>query len=66
MTVPHDRQMRDLAAWSDRIGYPVDVLRSAVRRGELHGERPSNWERGRIYVSTEEIERWLAEIQMSK
>lgn len=60
-----DRTMRDLRAWSDRIGYPVEILKGAIHRGELAAERPSGFERGRLYVSEEEMQRWLDSIEVA-
>lgn len=50
--------------WVREIGYPVEVLRSAARRGELKAERPSGFERGRLYISNIEMQRWLDTIQV--
>lgn len=61
---PRDRTMRDLNSWSERVGYPVSVLKAAIHRGELKAERPSGFERGRLYVSSDEMLRWLASIEV--
>jgi hypothetical protein len=49
----------DLNWWSRETGYTVEILKAAIRRGDLRAERPSGFERGRLYVSSDEMERWL-------
>jgi hypothetical protein len=34
---------------SEYTGYPMQILRNAHARGELKAERPSGFERGRLY-----------------
>jgi hypothetical protein len=52
----------DLNWWSRETGYTVEILKAAIRRGDLRAERPSGFERGRLYVSSDEMERWLDSI----
>lgn len=61
-----DRTMRDLNSWSDRIGYPTAVLKAAIHRGDLIAEPPSGFERGRLYVSDAEMNRWLDAIRVAE
>lgn len=49
----------DLNWWSRETGYSVEILKSAIRRGGLAAERPSGFERGRLYVSSDAMSEWL-------
>ena len=55
----------DLNWWSRETGYTVEILKAAIRRGDLVAERPSGWERGRLYVSSAEMDRWLDSVAVS-
>lgn len=49
----------DLNWWSRETGFTVEILKSAVRRGDLKASRPSGWERGRLYVASDDMQDWL-------
>lgn len=54
----------DLNWWARETGFTVEILKSAIRRGDLRATRPSGFERGRLYVSNVEMERWLKSIEV--
>ena len=65
MASARERVLReDLNWWSRETGYSVEILKSAIRRGDLKAERPSGFERGRLYVSSDEMSRWLDSVQV--
>jgi len=54
------REIReDLKFWARETGYTEQILKAAILRGDLKGERPSGFRRGKLYVSSTEIDRWL-------
>ena len=62
MALVNPRKMLTIEMAEDYTGYPAALIRSAVRRGELKAERPSGFERGRLYFKTTELDRWLEAI----
>lgn len=56
----------DLHYWSRETGYTVEILKSAIKRGDLRAERPSGFARGRLYLSSEEVDRWLDSIRVGE
>jgi hypothetical protein len=55
----------DLNWWSRETGYTVEILKAAIRRGALVAERPSGFERGRLYVSSDSMQEWLESVQVA-
>lgn len=59
MSTTSRRKRLTIEAAVDYAGYPERILRNAVTRGELQAERPSGFERGRLYFDPAELDRWL-------
>jgi hypothetical protein len=56
---------RDLVSWSNEIRYTTEILNAAIKRGELRASRPSGFQRGRLYISSDAMQRWLGSIQFT-
>ena len=66
MATKQDRVIREeLSWWARETGYTVQILKSAIRRGDLIAERPSGFERGKLYVSSDEMDRWLDSVRVN-
>lgn len=59
------RQMLTIEMAEEYTGYPAAMLRNAVRRGELQGERPGRSPKSRLYFERAELERWVTAAQES-
>ncbi|WP_300018612.1 DNA-binding protein [Pseudonocardia sp.] len=59
------REMLPVEAVQEYSGYTRDIIKGAYKRGELRGERPSGFERGRVYFDRAEVDRWLASLTES-
>lgn len=59
------RQMLTIEMAEEFTGYPASMLRNAVRRGELRGERPGKSPKSRLYFERAELERWITSAQES-
>lgn len=59
MTLRQRREMLTIEAVQEYSGYTRTIVKGAHRRGELKGERPGGFERGRLYFDRAEVDRWL-------
>lgn len=59
MAVHRRREMLTIEAVQEYSGYTRTIVKGAHRRGELKGERPGGFERGRLYFDRAEVDRWL-------
>lgn len=62
MTLARQRQMMTTEMVEHYTGYSALIIKNAVRRGELTGERPGRSPRSRLYFDLQEVERWLDSI----
>ncbi len=59
MTLARQRQMMTTEMVEDYTGYSGLIIKNAVRRGDLRGERPGRSPRSRLYFDQAEVDRWL-------
>jgi hypothetical protein len=65
MALVRQRKMLSIEMAEDYTGYTALMIRNAVRRGELKGERPGKSPRSRLYFDREELDRWIESAQES-
>jgi len=53
------REMLTIESVQEYSGYTRGIVMGAHKRGELRGERPGGFERGRLYFDRAEVDRWL-------
>lgn len=58
------REMLPIEAVVEYSGYTRDIIKRAIKRGNLKAERPSGWERGQLYVDRAEVDRWMADAEV--
>jgi hypothetical protein len=49
--------------WSRETGFTPAILKAAIRRGDLRATRPSGFERGPLYISSDCMQEWLDKIE---
>lgn len=55
------RRMLTIEMAEDYTGYSRDMLRNAVKRGELDAERPGRSPRSRLYFDVDDLDEWMAD-----
>ena len=51
--------------WARETGFTPEILKAAIRRGDLRATRPSGFERGPLYINSDDMQEWLDSIQVN-
>ncbi|TQM44114.1 helix-turn-helix domain-containing protein [Pseudonocardia cypriaca] len=64
MSLARKRQMLSIEQAEEYTGYSDLIIKRAIKRGELKGERPGGSKFARLYFEQAELDRWLAAIEV--